>query len=128
MYLLDTAKGTLAYTPIGETDTTTIPFQLTDAEAGAISQKAVEIKFFGYPSQFVVPDKFVHGTSAPYAVYELTMRNAAFIHSVTWSDDAIVDPPYDPAEQLRDLMDLIQRTIRSHPEVKQLPPPKGGCA
>ena len=44
--VLDTAKVTLAYTPLGETTSITVPLQLTDDELDQVYQKITTIDFF----------------------------------------------------------------------------------
>lgn len=127
MYVLDTVKGTLVYLPLGETNSITIPFQQTDGELDAIYQKAAAIGFFQYASTFVIPAEHVIGMHTPAASYALTIANGALSHTVAWFDEDLVDQPYAPADRLRELMDLIEQTIKSHPEVQRLPP-TAGCA
>ncbi len=127
-YVVDTSTGTLVYTALGETNSISIPFRLTEIEAEAIYRKAVGIGFFDYPSTFVVPEPFVRGLMTPASAYELSMTNGGLAKSLIWSDHAIVEPPYAPADRLRELMDLIEKTVESHPEVQQLPPPTVQCA
>ncbi len=126
--VLDTPKGTLVHTPLGETQSTTIPFQLTDVELQAIYEKAMQIGFFGYPSQFAVPDAETMGFNMPWTRYRLSMTNGSQTNDVSWKDDRDNRPSYAPAEGLRALMQLIVTTIQDHPEYQQLPKPSRGCA
>ncbi len=121
MYVLDTASGTLVYTPIGDTTSTTISLRLTSDELESIYQKASAIGFFDYPSKFVVPFWQVRGYLESGASYELSMTNGTTTNSVSWTDDAVTRSNYTRANQLRELMKLIYETIQSHPEVQQLP-------
>ncbi len=124
MYFVDTARGILSYTPIGEADSIVIPFRLADAEAEAIYQEGVRIGFFDYPSAFEVPEPFVRGLVMPAQAYTLRLTNGSLSTSVIWSDHAIVEPAYAPADRLRELMVLIRKTVQAHPEVQELPPGK----
>ena len=126
--VLDTPSNTLVYTPLGDTTSTTIVLQLSEEELDSIYQKAMSIGFFEYPSQFVVPDDQVLGYQAPAASYQLSMVNGEMTNSVSWTDDTITKPDYQKADQLRELMNLIDEIIQSHPEVQQLPEPKVLCA
>ena len=126
--VLDTTSGILVHTPLDDTTSTTISLHLTNDELETIYQKAIFIGFFNYPSKFVVPDDQVLGYQAPAANYELSMTNGEKINSVTWTDDTMTKPGYSKADKLRELMNLINEIIQSHPEIQQLPPPKAACA
>jgi len=126
--VLDTASNTLVYTPLGDTTSITISLRLTDDELESIYQKAIEIGFFDYPSKFVVPDDQVLGYRTPASSFELSIADGTVQNSVSWTDDIITKPDYPKADQLRELMKLINKTIQSHPEVQQLPGPKVLCA
>jgi len=128
MYVLDTASGKLVYTPLGDKTSTTISLQLSGEEIESIYQKATSIGFFEYPSEFVVPDNQVIGFHAPSSTYQLSMVNDDRTNDVHWTDDKLTKPSYTKADQLRELMKLIDETIKSHPEVQQLPKPEAGCA
>jgi len=126
--VLDTTSGTLVYTPLGDTTSITVPLQLIDDELESIYQKAISISFFDYPSEFVIPDDQVLGYQAPASSYELSVTNGEMTNSVSWTDDTMTKPSYVKADQLRELMYLIDEIIQSHPEVHQLPGPKALCA
>ena len=126
--VLDTSSGTLVYTPLGDTTSTTISLRLTDDELESIYQKAMSIGFFEYPSEFVVPDDQVLGYQEPASSYKLSMTNGEMVNSVSWTDDTMTKPGYTKADQLRELMNLIDEIIQSHPDVQQLPGPKALCA
>ncbi len=121
MYILDTASGTLVYTPIGETTSTTISLHLTPDELESIYQKATGIGFWNYPSKFVVPFWQVRGYVTPAASYEIRMTNGMMRKSISWTDDARTRSNYTKADKLRELTRLIYKIIESHPEVQQLP-------
>jgi hypothetical protein len=125
--ILDTANGTLVYTPFGDTTSTTISLRLTGDELESIYQKAISIDFFDYPSEFVVPDDQVRGYQMPSSSYQLSMTNGEMTNSVSWRDDTITKSSYTKADQLRELMNLIDEIIQSYPEVQQLPGPKELC-
>jgi hypothetical protein len=125
--VLDTASETFIYTPLGATSSIPISLRLTDTELDAIYQKILSIRFFDYPSEFDVPEIYVVGYAVPAATYSLSVTNGKIAHSVKWTDDAISAAIYTRADQLRELMNLIQQTIESHPEIKQLPEPTSFC-
>ena len=126
--VLDTSSGTLIHTPLDETTSITLPLRLTDNELESIYQKATSIDFFAYPSDFVIPNDQVIGNHSPKPSYQLSITNGKTTHSVTWKDDVITKSSYKKASQLRELLNLINETIQSHPEMQQLPTPKAGCA
>jgi hypothetical protein len=125
--VLDTASGTLVYTPLGDSTSTTINLRLTDNELETVYRKAMSIGFFDYPSEFVVPDDQALGFHAPSSSYQLSMTNGEMTNLVSWRDDTMTEPDYLKADQLRELLDLIDKIIQSHPEVQQLPEPKALC-
>jgi hypothetical protein len=124
MYVLDTSSGQLVYTPLGDTTSTTISLLLTDDELETIYQKALSIGFFDYPSKFVVPNDQALGDVTPATSYEISMSDGTLTNSVSWIDEAMTKPGYTKADQLRELMKLIYKTIQSHPKVQQFPKPK----
>jgi hypothetical protein len=125
--VLDTATGTLVYTPLGDTTSTTISLRLTDDELESIYQKAIAIGFFDYPSKFVVPNDQVLAYHTPAASYEISITKGTMTNSVSWTDNVMTKPDYTKANQLRELMKMIDKVLQSHPEVKQLPRPKMLC-
>lgn len=127
MNVLDSASKILIHTPIGDSTSITISFSLTNDELESIYQKAMSIGFFDYPSEFVIPDEQVIGYYSPASTYKLSMTNGEMSNSVTWHDDTMTKPSYIEANQLRELMNLIEEIIQSHPEIKRLPEPKAGC-
>ena len=126
--ILDTTNGTLVHTPLGDTTSITISLQLTNDELESIYSEAVSIGFFEYPSKFVVPDDQVTGRHFPAFSYQLSMTNGEKTNSVTWTDDMTAKPSFIKDDQLRNLVNLINKIIQSHPEIKQLPEPKLFCA
>ena len=125
---LDTTRGTLVHTPLDGTTSITISLHLTDDELETIYQKAISIGFFDYPSKFVIPDDQMLGSQTPASSYELSMTNAEKTNSVTWTDDTMTKPNYTKADKLRELVNLINKIIQSHPEIQQLPQPNAACA
>ncbi len=125
--VLDTTNGTLAHTPLGNTISITISLRLTNDELESVYQKAISISFFDYPSKFVIPDYQVLGHQSRVSSYQLSMTNGAITNSVSWTDDTISRPSYTKADQLRELMYLINKIIQSHPEIQLLPEPKALC-
>ena len=127
MNVLDSANKTLTHTPIGDSRSIMISLSLTDDELESIYQKAISIGFFDYPSEFIIPNEQVIGYHSPASTYKLSLTNGEMTHSVIWHDDTMTKPSYKEADQLRELMNLIEEIIQSHPEIKQLPEPKAGC-
>jgi hypothetical protein len=125
--VLDTTKDTLAHTPLGDTISITISLRLTNDELESVYQKAISISFFDYPSKFVIPDYQVLGYQSGISSYQLSMTNGVMTNSVSWTDDTISKPSYTKADQLRELMYLIDKIIQSHPEIQLLPEPKALC-
>ncbi len=126
--VLDTTKGTLTHTPLGETTSTTIPFTLTDAELDRIYDEIVAIDFFSYPMNFVVPNRYVRGFHSPAASYHLSVTNGIVTNKVDWTDEVIADSAFTRADRLRDLMTLIQGIIENHVEYQRLPKQTSFCA
>ena len=127
-YILDSTNETLTHTPIGDTTSITISFRLTDDELEAIYQEAISIDFFDYPSNFVIPDDQLIGYEVPAATYELSITNGKMTNSVKWTGGALTKSSYTKADDLQALVSLINKITQSHPEIKQLPEPKAGCA
>jgi hypothetical protein len=128
VYALDTTTSTVVYTPLGVSYSTTIAVQLTDDELEVIYQKAMSIGFFEYPSEFVIPEDQVIEREATTLNYRLSMTNGEMKTSVSWKDDAITKPGYAKADQLRELMKLINEIMIKHLDFRQLPVPKAVCA
>lgn len=126
--VLDTKSATLVHTPLEGTDSVTISLRLTEDELVTIYEKAISIGFFDYPLIFVIPDDQVLGYKAPAFSYQLSMTNGEMTNSVSWTDDTMTKPSYTKAGELRELIQLVDETIRSHPEYKQLPGPSFACA
>ena len=125
--ILDTTSGTLVHTPLGDTTSITISLQLTSDELESIYSEAISIGFFEYPSNFVIPDDEVTGRHFPAFSYQLSMTNGEKTNSVTWTDDMTTKPSFIKGDQLRNLLDLINKIIQLHPEIQQLPEPKLFC-
>ena len=131
IFVLDTANNTLIYRellPLEDASSTIISVHLTDKELELIYQKAIEIGFFDYPQEFVVPDDQIIGIHFPASSYQLSMTNGKMTNSVDWLDRDITKPDYKKADELRELMILIQDIIRLRPEVQQYGDPKAACA
>ncbi|HVF26368.1 MAG TPA: hypothetical protein VNA23_10790 [Anaerolineales bacterium] len=126
--ILDTKSATLVHTPLEGTDSVTISMRLTEDELVTIYEKAISIGFFDYPSTFVIPDDQVLGYMAPALSYQLSMTNGEMTNSVSWTDDTMTKPNYTKADELRELIQLVEEIIRSHPEHKKLPEPNAACA
>lgn len=127
MNVLDSASRTLTHTPIGDSHPITISLSLTNDELESIYQKAMFIGFFDFPPEFIIPEEQIIGYHSPASTYKLSLTNGEMTNSVTWHDNTMTKPSYTKADQLRELMNLIEEIIQSHPEIKQLPEPKAGC-
>ena len=55
------------------------------------------------------------------------MREGARQHTVRWPDN-VLGRPSEPTDQLRALVDLIERTVHGSPAVGALPELNAGCA
>jgi hypothetical protein len=131
IFVFDTTNDTLIYrplAPLADESSITISINLSDEELESIYQKAIEIGFFEYPSKFVIPGDKVIGSHFPVSSYQLSMTNGKMANSVSWVDREVTKPDYTKADELRELMILIQDIIRLHPEVQQYGKPKAGCA
>ena len=126
--VLDTKSGTIVHTPLGDTESITFSFRLSDEELEAVYQKSMAIGFFNYPKVFVIPDDQVLGYQSPSSSYEISMTNGEMTNSVTWKDDTMSKPEYKKADSLRELVNLIDQFIQSYLETQELPEPKVGCA
>jgi hypothetical protein len=126
--VLDTKSGTIVHTPLGDTESITFPFQLTDDELELIYKKSMSIGFFDYPKVFAIPDDQVLGYQFPSSSYEISITNGEMTNSVTWKDDTMSKPEYKKADSLRELVNLIDQIIQSYLETQELPEPKVGCA
>jgi len=126
--VLDTNKGTFIHTPVDETTPITISLRLTDDELESVYQRALSINFFGLPSKIVAPDNVKQWMSTPSGTYKLSITNGAITNSVTWTSDIITQPLFTEAAQFMELIELIRKIIKSHPEIQKLPKPKAACA
>ncbi len=118
--VLDTSKGILTHTPLGEAESMEIPFVLSENEMEMIYQKILSTKYFDYPSEVRVP-----GREVPFSAFRLKVVNGDFANDVKWTDDFNLEPNFPEDDGLIELFRLIQKIIRSHPEY---PEPKAGCA
>lgn len=126
--VLDTQNGTLVHTPLEETESITISFQLSDNEKSEVFQKTMAIDFFSYPSEFVIPDDYMSATETPISSYELSVTNGEETNSVYWTTGGLAKSEYEKANQLWGLFRYLVSIIYNHPEYKQLPEPKVSCA
>ena len=124
--ILDTKSPTLIHTPLGETKSITISFQLTQAELLSVYQKVIAIDFFGYPADFTIPSGYVAVTEAPASSYQISVINGDKANNVTWIGGSS-QTDYSKAIQLMELFNLVEDIIRSHPEYQQLPPHSVAC-
>ena len=125
--VLDTKNSVLIHTPLEETESTTISFHLTEDEKNEVFQKIMFIDFFSYPSDFVIPDKYISITETPTTSYELSVTNGAETNTVHWTTGGLAQSEYEKANQLWALFRFIVSIIYNHPEYKQLPEPSVMC-
>lgn len=137
--VLDTANDRFTKDLVGDTVTTALA--LTDAELEQIQNKLVEIDFWNvekYPAYFTVPDAKCR--TMPHSSISFVVTEGSVVKELTWQDmsakrncssgrgsrtQAPSEPEYLPAEQLRELVRLIQQIVESKPEFQRLPPAKG---
>jgi hypothetical protein len=124
--ILDTENGTLIHTSIGETESITIPFQLTETELINVFEKIIEIDFFKYPTDFTIPSGYVAVTEIPISSYMIKVTNSGVTHLVNWVGSSS-RTGYPKADQLMELIRLIEEIIHDHPQYQQLPPPTTLC-
>ena len=108
---------------VDETTSITVPFRLTDQDLEAVYQKAMAINLFEYPSEIRVPPN-----ETPIDRYELRITNDAKTISVIAIEGFGNETPIQSPGDFWELIKLVRQIIREHPEYKQLPLPKAGCA
>ncbi len=119
--VLDTKNSTLVHTPLEETESITIPFQLSDSEKNEVFQKIMMMDFFSYPSDFVIPDDYLSATETPVSTYELSVTNGTTTNTVHWATGGLAQSEYEKANQLWELFVFIKLLIYNRPEYKELP-------
>ena len=124
--VLNTFKGTYTRDMVRGFDVTT-RLTLTKDEMDQIQAKMTEIDFFNYPDVFkVVPSaNGTVGIVTPYDSYYFKVQVGNQTKELEWADE-ITYPPDAQADKLRELINLITSIIRSKPEYKALPQPRGG--
>lgn len=107
----------------------TIDLRLTEVEQLAIYSKMIEIDFFSYPKEFSipVPENGMRGMVVPASDYHFSVRNGEQLKELNWVDE-ITHPNTEEADNLRELIKLIQDTLDARPEVKELPERNYQCA
>jgi len=126
--VLDTKSSTLIHTPLEETSSTTIPFQLSSKEINEVFLKIMSMDFYSYPTDFVIPDKYLSITETPTSTYKLSVTNGNLSNTVSWTTGGLAKSEYEKANQLWDLLMRIQSIIYNHPEYKSLPQSGVMCA
>lgn len=104
----------------------TVNFVLNDQEKQKIYDKMVEINFFDYPDEFIVtvPPGQNIGQVTPYSSYYFHVEYNSKKKDLSWDDNIIVSD--SKADELRELIQLIQDIIETKDEYKELPAPSGG--
>ena len=103
----------------------TVEFRLTDEDMERIYQKMVEIEFFCYPDEFVIPvpdGEIVSGVSN-HLQYYFRVECDNKVKIVQWKDNIL--NKYEDADKLRWLAGLIIDLIESKDEYWDLPSRKG---
>ena len=119
--IFDSATGVLIHTPLGKTESITLPFQLTKDEMQEVFQKLAAMDFFNFPSDFTIPDEYMVATSVPIASYELSAKNGKLVNKISWTTGGFEDSGYAKADQLQELITFIQTIIYTDPRYEQLP-------
>lgn len=104
----------------------TINMTLTEDDLDRIFQKMIEINFFDYPENFVVPPEDIIGGVTPFDKYRFFVEYCGIIKNVTWNAGDLYHKRFRDAVHLKELCDLIIEIIESKPEYKNLPKPRGG--
>jgi hypothetical protein len=104
---------------------------LSGAETERIHRKMAEIGFFGYPEEFAVDIPPGSGATVfdPAPHYRFMVRNGDQIEKLRWSD-SISSPTSARADRLRELIQLIERTVQAHHPSERVPVPEDarvGC-
>ena len=108
---------------VDETTSITVPFRLTDQVLEAVYQKAMAINVFDHTSEIRVPP-----SETPVDKYELRITNEAVTVSVISIEDFGNETIIQNRGDFWELIKLVRQIIREHPDYKQLPMPKAGCA
>jgi hypothetical protein len=119
---VDTFAGTITRDLIADRDTT-ITMRLSNAEMDAIYEKAIEIRLFEFPGR--LPDR-ISGSMYPARRIRLVARAGDARQSLVWDTGGLVEGvPSDDWKRRRDLIRLIEGTVRAREEYRALPPPRG---
>jgi hypothetical protein len=135
--VLDTVAGKFTKDLIGSTATADL--KLTDLELNQVREKLTQIDFWNdqkFPRVFTVPNW--HCTMDPHDSMIFSAAEEAKVKELAWQDMSSrqVCPPevaiqtyrgteFPPAEQLRELVRLIQQIIESKVEFQKLPRTRG---
>lgn len=102
-----------------------IPFKLTNEQMNVIYKKMIEIDLFDYPEVFKPSDGFWYNTRVtPNSTYYFKVRAGNKTKVINWDDINLSKKK--SAQNLRDLIELIQTMIHESPEYKKLPQPRSG--
>ncbi len=100
--------------------TVTARLILTTEELEQIQQQIIEADFFSIPETFPLKEQL---TLPDYSFY-LMVNNGANTTAVRWNNNSQIDSSTEV--RLNQLADFIISMISDKPEVKMLPPSKGG--
>jgi hypothetical protein len=123
--VLDTFKGTFSKDMVNAPGIT-IDLVFSPTEMDSIYQKMVEIDFFNYPDEFTVvpPENGITSIVTPFNTYYFEVEYGDGFKTLEWV--AEITNPDPKADNLRELIHLIQGIIESKPEYQALPKPSGG--
>jgi hypothetical protein len=135
--VLDTVAGKFTKDLIGSTATADL--KLTDVELNQVHEKLTQIDFWNdqkFPSVFTVPNW--HCTTDPHDSMVMWAAEEAKVKELAWQDmssrlaclpevaiQSYRGPEFLPAEQLRELVQLIRQIIESKAEFQKLPRTRG---
>ena len=125
---------TATYSRAGESvdPPVTVPLSLLPDDIQRIQRDIDQINFFSYPADFTLAMPRGDAlrtitTFTPAEHYVFAVREGARQHTVRW-DDNVLGVSSRQADQLRQLADLIERTVHGSPAVAALPDLHVGCA
>ena len=124
---VDTFAGTFSRAGTGVDAPVTVPLSLLPEDIQRIRRDMDQIDFFDYPTNFTLRSARGGTFITPSNSYSFAVREGARQHTVRWQDD-VLGVSSEPADQLRALADLIERTVHGAPVVAALPALNARCA
>jgi hypothetical protein len=122
--VLNTFNGTYTWDMVVDPPIV-IDFSLSDDDMDRIYQWMLEINFFCYPDEFVipVPEDGIVSMGTPYQGYYFRIECGNKVKVLQWEDKII--KKNEDADKLRWLIKLIRSIIESREEYQDLPAPRG---